>query len=51
MQVTLNNGETHNIEFALVVVAAGGWTGDVGRLAGIGEGSGLLEVPIPIEPR
>ncbi|XP_050733991.1 FAD-dependent oxidoreductase domain-containing protein 1-like isoform X2 [Eriocheir sinensis] len=50
-EVTLTSGEKRSINFAQLVVAAGAWTGNVGRLAGIGEGKGLLGVPIPIETR
>lgn len=50
-EVTLDNGEKHTIDFALLVVAAGAGTADIGRLVGIGEGAGLLGVPIPIEAR
>ncbi|KAG0720237.1 FAD-dependent oxidoreductase domain-containing protein 1 [Chionoecetes opilio] len=50
-EVTLGNGETHLINFAILVVAAGAWTGEVGRMTGIGEGRGILNTPIPIEPR
>ena len=51
VQVTLADGEKHNIKFAIVVVAAGAWTGEIGHMAGIGKGTGILGVPIPIEPR
>lgn len=50
-QVTLNNGEKRTITFALLVVAAGAGTADIGRLVGIGKEAGLLGVPIPIEAR
>lgn len=40
-----------DIKFAILVAAAGAWTGDVGRLAGIGEGQDLMAVNIPVEPR
>lgn len=51
LQVTLPSGEKHSIKFAILVVAAGAWSGEVGRLVGIGEGEGIMSVPIPIEPR
>ncbi|KAK7068529.1 FAD-dependent oxidoreductase domain-containing protein 1 [Halocaridina rubra] len=50
-EVSLPNGETRTINYAIVVVAAGAWSGDIGRLVGIGEGEGLMGVPIPVEPR
>lgn len=51
LQVTLPSGETRTINFAILVAASGAWTGELGRTAGIGEGQGILSVPIPIEPR
>lgn len=33
------------------MVAAGAWSGEVGRLVGIGKGTGIMGVPIPVEPR
>ncbi|XP_045127254.1 FAD-dependent oxidoreductase domain-containing protein 1-like isoform X2 [Portunus trituberculatus] len=50
-EVTLPSGETRTINFAILVAASGAWTGELGRMAGIGEGHGILSVPIPIEPR
>lgn len=50
-EVTLPSGETRTINFAILVAASGAWTGELGRTAGIGEGQGILSVPIPIEPR
>uniref|UniRef100_A0A7E4V1K9 FAD-dependent oxidoreductase domain-containing protein 1 n=1 Tax=Panagrellus redivivus TaxID=6233 RepID=A0A7E4V1K9_PANRE len=35
----------------MIVNAAGPWAGEIARMAGIGQGEGLLAVPIPIEPR
>lgn len=50
-EVTLPNGEKRKISYAILVVAAGAWSGEVGRLVGIGKGNGILSVPIPVEPR
>ncbi|OQR73810.1 FAD-dependent oxidoreductase domain-containing protein 1-like [Tropilaelaps mercedesae] len=49
--VRLPNGEIQEITFALLILAAGPQTGDVGRLLRIGTGSNVLGVPIPVEPR
>jgi len=39
------------LSFDKLVIAAGGDSGKVGRLVGIGEGEGDLAVPIPVEKR
>ncbi|XP_068241917.1 FAD-dependent oxidoreductase domain-containing protein 1-like [Palaemon carinicauda] len=50
-EVTLPDGEKREIECAIVVLAAGAWSGEVGKLLGIGQGNGIMGIPIPIEPR
>lgn len=45
------NGELRKIEFGLCVIAAGCESGDVGRLAKIGDGPDLLTIPLPVEKR
>lgn len=50
-EVTMADGEKRTINFAILVVAAGAWAGEFGRMAGIGDGKGILGMPIPIEPR
>lgn len=50
-QMRLKNGDEHEITFSTLVVAAGAWSGEVGRLAGLGTGEGILATPIPVEPR
>lgn len=50
-QVRLRDGEEREISFSTLVVAAGAWSGEVGRLAGLGTGEGALATPIPVEPR
>lgn len=50
-EITLPDGEKRNIRFSICVVAAGAWSGEVGRLVGIGKGTGIMGVPIPVEPR
>jgi len=39
------------VNFDKLVIAAGGDSGEVGRLVGIGSGEGALAVPIPVEKR
>ncbi|XP_042205554.1 FAD-dependent oxidoreductase domain-containing protein 1-like [Homarus americanus] len=50
-EITLANGEKRNIHFAILVLAAGAWSGEIGRLVGIGKGDGVMAAPIPVEPR
>ena len=45
------HGELVDMRFAFCVNAAGAWAGEVARMAGIGTGEGVMEVPLPIEPR
>ncbi|KAK8735257.1 hypothetical protein OTU49_005588, partial [Cherax quadricarinatus] len=49
--VRLQSGEMKEVRFSTVVVAAGAWSGALGRLAGVGNGPGTLSTPIPVEPR
>lgn len=47
-------GETKHvypIEFSQLFIAAGGQSGNVGRMCGIGTGKGPLYMDIPVEPR
>lgn len=48
---TAPDGEERVIKFALCVLAAGAYSGEVAKLARIGTGQGLLRVPLPVEPR
>ncbi|XP_066970079.1 FAD-dependent oxidoreductase domain-containing protein 1-like [Macrobrachium rosenbergii] len=50
-EVTLPDGEKRDISCAIVILAAGAWSGEIGNLVGIGQGSGVMGIPIPIEPR
>lgn len=50
-QIKLKDGSEHTINFAIVVIAAGGYSGEVAKLAGIGTGKGDLALPLPVEPR
>ncbi|XP_037074078.1 LOW QUALITY PROTEIN: FAD-dependent oxidoreductase domain-containing protein 1-like [Pollicipes pollicipes] len=45
------DGEVKTVKAAVFVTAAGANTAEVARLAGIGEGEGLLAMPVPVEPR
>ncbi|GLV38883.1 lethal (2) 37Bb [Carabus blaptoides fortunei] len=49
--VKLPNGETRTIKFAIAVIAAGPDSGRVAHMAKIGNGDGILMVPLPVEPR
>ncbi|XP_071529920.1 FAD-dependent oxidoreductase domain-containing protein 1-like [Panulirus ornatus] len=50
-QITVRSGEKRDIQFSTLVVAAGAWSGALGRMAGLGCGTGFLATPIPVEPR
>jgi FAD-dependent oxidoreductase domain-containing protein 1 len=41
--------QVYPIHFSTCIMAGGGATGDIGRMAGIGEGYGVLGVEIPVE--
>nr|XP_037269760.1 FAD-dependent oxidoreductase domain-containing protein 1-like [Rhipicephalus microplus] len=45
------DGVIRRITFAILVVAAGPHSGEVAKLLRVGTGQGLLEVPLPVEPR
>lgn len=45
------DGVTRKITFAILVVAAGPYSGEVAKLLRVGTGQGLLEFPLPVEPR
>lgn len=49
--VKMNDGTVKRITFATCIIAAGAQSGNVARLARIGNGPGLLAVPLPVEPR
>lgn len=51
VKIQMASGEEKQIKFALCVIASGSKSGDIGRLAHIGTGTGLLSLPIPVEPR
>lgn len=45
------DNEEYAVKFAVCVLAAGDSSGEIGKLAKIGTGGGLLAVPLPIEKR
>lgn len=50
-KVVLPCGEIREITFAMLVVAAGAWSGKIGDMLGIGKGDGIMAQPLPVEPR
>lgn len=46
-----SDGEIKKIDFAIAIIAAGAFSGDVAELADIGIGEGILSVPLPVVPR
>ncbi|XP_017014632.2 FAD-dependent oxidoreductase domain-containing protein 1 [Drosophila takahashii] len=49
--IQLPDGTRRSCKFALCVIAAGASSGKVARLAKIGVGPGMLQVPLPIDER
>ena len=49
--VKMPDGSVEPIKFAICIIAAGAQSGNVGRMARIGEGSRVLSIPLPVEPR
>jgi len=49
--VELEDGNQHHIQFSTLLLTAGGDSGQVGKLLGIGLGEDDLSVPIPVEKR
>lgn len=49
--VRLSDGTEKEINFGVVVIAAGPFSGEVGQMAGMGNGVGPLLAPLPITPR
>ncbi|KAH8376975.1 hypothetical protein KR093_002419 [Drosophila rubida] len=49
--VQLADGSQRAVKFALCVIAAGSESSKVARLAHIGQGGGILQVPLPIDAR
>ncbi|KAG1681498.1 FAD-dependent oxidoreductase domain-containing protein 1 [Nymphon striatum] len=51
VQVKTADGITRTIKFSKVVLAAGCASGEVAKLFKIGTGNGILEHPLPVQPR
>ncbi|XP_055917121.1 FAD-dependent oxidoreductase domain-containing protein 1 [Eupeodes corollae] len=49
--VKMHDGEKRTIKFALCVIAGGSSSGKIARLARIGNATGLLSIPLPVEER
>lgn len=49
--VKLNTGEVKRITFATIIIAAGAWSENLAKLLRIGNGDGMLAIPLPIEAR
>ncbi|KPI93884.1 hypothetical protein RR46_13049 [Papilio xuthus] len=45
------DNEEYAIKFAVCILAASGQSGEVAKLAHIGDGDGLLKIPLPIQQR
>lgn len=51
VKVKMPDGSVQQIKFGLCIIAAGAQSGKIAEMARIGKGSGILTVPLPIEPR
>lgn len=51
VEIADENGDLHQMKFAIVINCAGAWAGEVAKMAGIGTGEGVLSIPLPVEPR
>ncbi|XP_071450604.1 FAD-dependent oxidoreductase domain-containing protein 1-like [Hetaerina americana] len=49
--IKTQDGRIHAIKFAIAVIAAGPESGKVAAMARVGQGKGLLSLPLPVEPR
>ncbi|XP_011689454.1 PREDICTED: FAD-dependent oxidoreductase domain-containing protein 1-like isoform X2 [Wasmannia auropunctata] len=49
--IKTEDGEIKTIEFAIAIIAAGAFSGEIAELADIGIGERLLSVALPVEPR
>jgi FAD-dependent oxidoreductase domain-containing protein 1 len=49
--VKMPDGSVEPIKFGICVIAAGANSGEIGKMARMGTGSGMLSIPLPIEPR
>ena len=49
--VKMPDGSVEPIKFGICVIAAGAQSGKIAKMARIGQGPGMLTIPLPIEPR
>lgn len=49
--VKMPDGSVEPIKFGMCVIAGGANSGKIGQMARIGNGPGVLSIPLPIEPR
>ncbi|XP_023239147.1 FAD-dependent oxidoreductase domain-containing protein 1-like [Centruroides sculpturatus] len=46
-----DDGEIREVEFSILVIAAGPSSGEIAKMLGIGTGKGILQFPLPVQPR
>lgn len=51
IKVKFPNGETQQLVFGICIIAAGAHSGEIAKLAKVGNGKGFLSTPLPVEPR
>jgi len=53
VEIKHSDGKVYPMRFAAVVNAAGPWSGEIARMAGVGteDSEGALRFPLPVEPR
>lgn len=51
VQVKMPTGEIRTINFGVCIIAGGAASGEISKMANIGVGSGMLSIPLPVEPR
>ncbi|XP_067139915.1 FAD-dependent oxidoreductase domain-containing protein 1 isoform X2 [Centruroides vittatus] len=49
--VKTDDGEIREVEFSILVIAAGPSSGEIAKMLGIGTGKGILQFPLPVQPR
>ncbi|XP_017757907.1 PREDICTED: FAD-dependent oxidoreductase domain-containing protein 1 [Eufriesea mexicana] len=49
--IKTKEGEIHNIQFSIAIVAAGAFSGKIAEMAKLGMGNELLQIKLPVEPR
>lgn len=50
-KVKLSDGKIQQLVFGLCIIAAGADSGKIAKMAKVGNGSGFLSTPLPVEPR